>query len=196
MLLALPSAPAQASGGDTSCPSQVYLAGIEPPKDRPLDGYDITSAVTGGKSPRREMFYYRSYELMATRLGPWKAHFLTQTGYGQPRHSSPQRVARAALPLASGVEESPADGVSRLQAGISRNSTQNAEALMFHSLVAVRHASSPSPSRRRQRNEPASQRRKIRDSTNATRRPNQELPATGSALNSFTINAHVITPSA
>jgi hypothetical protein len=31
------------------------------------------------------MFYYRAYDLMAVRMGPWKAHFLTQTGYGQPQ---------------------------------------------------------------------------------------------------------------
>src|SRR5262249_2629142 len=53
------------------------------PKDRPLDGYDITPALAGGKSPRPEMFFYRSYDLMAARLGPWKAHFLTQAGYNQ-----------------------------------------------------------------------------------------------------------------
>jgi arylsulfatase A len=66
-------------------PTICSLAGIEVPKDRPLDGYDITPVLTGGKSPRHEMFYYRAYELMAARLGPWKAHFQTQTGYGQPQ---------------------------------------------------------------------------------------------------------------
>jgi arylsulfatase A len=67
-------------------------AGIKAPEDRTLDGYDITAALLGGMSPRREMFYYRAYELMAVRLGPWKAHFQTQTGYGQPmaeRHEPP-----------------------------------------------------------------------------------------------------------
>jgi arylsulfatase A len=51
----------------------------------PLDGYDITPALAGGKSPRSEMFYYRGYELMAVRSGPWKMHLQTQTGYGQPK---------------------------------------------------------------------------------------------------------------
>jgi arylsulfatase A len=64
-------------------PTFCSLAGAEPPKDRPLDGYDITSLLKGGKGPRQEMFYYREYELMAVRLGPWKAHFQTQAGYGQ-----------------------------------------------------------------------------------------------------------------
>jgi arylsulfatase A-like enzyme len=65
-------------------PTFCALAGVEAPKDRPLDGYDISAVLKGGKSPRNEMFFYRSYDLMAVRLGPWKAHFQTQTGYGQP----------------------------------------------------------------------------------------------------------------
>jgi arylsulfatase A-like enzyme len=66
-------------------PTFCALTGIEKPADRPLDGYDISPLLTGGKSPRREIFYYRAYELMAARLGPWKAHYQTQTGYGQPQ---------------------------------------------------------------------------------------------------------------
>ena len=66
-------------------PTICSLTGAAPPQDRPLDGYDIPAALTGGKSPRREMFCYRAYDLMAVRLGPWKAHFLIQTGYGQPK---------------------------------------------------------------------------------------------------------------
>jgi arylsulfatase A-like enzyme len=71
-------------------PTFCAQAGAKPPADRPLDGYDLTPALLGGKSPRREMFYYRGYELMACRLGPWKAHFKTQTGYGQPQPESHQ----------------------------------------------------------------------------------------------------------
>jgi arylsulfatase A-like enzyme len=66
-------------------PTLCAQAGVEAPKDRPLDGYDITAAFKGGNSPRNEMFYYRAYDLMAVRMGPWKAHFVTQTGYGQPQ---------------------------------------------------------------------------------------------------------------
>jgi arylsulfatase A-like enzyme len=69
-------------------PTACSLAGIEPPSDRPLDGYDITPVFSGQPSPRREMFYYRGYDLMAVRLGPWKAHLQTQTGYGQPQPES------------------------------------------------------------------------------------------------------------
>jgi arylsulfatase A len=66
-------------------PTLAAQAGAAAPSDRELDGYDITSALTGGKSPRQQMFYYRGFELMAVRIGPWKAHFQTQTGYGQPQ---------------------------------------------------------------------------------------------------------------
>ena len=65
-------------------PTACILADLDLPKDRPLDGYDLSHALAGGHGPRREMFYYRGFELMAARLGPWKAHFKTQPGYGQP----------------------------------------------------------------------------------------------------------------
>ena len=66
-------------------PTFCAQAGAELPTDRPLDGYDITPVLAGGISPRQEMFYYRGFELMAVRSGPWKAHFQTQPGYGQPK---------------------------------------------------------------------------------------------------------------
>lgn len=66
-------------------PTACSLAGIEPPSDRPLDGYDLRPVFAGKPGPRREMFYYRGQELMAVRLGPWKAHFKSQTGYGMPQ---------------------------------------------------------------------------------------------------------------
>ena len=66
-------------------PTFAAQAGADLPADRPLDGYDLSPLLFGGKSPRTEMFYYRGYELMAVRSGPWKAHLQTQTGYGQPK---------------------------------------------------------------------------------------------------------------
>jgi arylsulfatase A-like enzyme len=71
-------------------PTFCAQAGASVPQDRPLDGYDISPALAGGKSPRNEMFYYRAFDLMAVRMGPWKAHF-TQTGYGQPQPESTTR---------------------------------------------------------------------------------------------------------
>ncbi len=54
------------------------------PDDRVLDSYDLGPVLLGkGESPRKSMLYYRGRKLMAARLGPWKAHFMTQAGYRQ-----------------------------------------------------------------------------------------------------------------
>ncbi|HEX3725810.1 MAG TPA: sulfatase [Pirellulales bacterium] len=60
------------------------LAEIPLPADRTFDSFDIRPLLLGsGPSPRPAFFYYRGTHLMAARMGPWKAHFLTQAGYGQ-----------------------------------------------------------------------------------------------------------------
>ncbi|MEW4569599.1 sulfatase [Tautonia sp. JC769] len=65
-------------------PTAVLLAGGEPPSDRILDGVDLRPALLDtGPSPRDSVFYYRGTELYAVRLGPYKAHFITQEPYGQ-----------------------------------------------------------------------------------------------------------------
>lgn len=93
-------------------PTIAKFAGAETPKDRDMDGGDIAhllldsdgpsliKAETSGRShaagakagstsivrPLREVFcYYRGTELFAARLGPWKAHFITQAAYGAPK---------------------------------------------------------------------------------------------------------------
>ena len=93
-------------------PTIAKFAGVEVPKDRELDGANIATLLTDPEGPKttggvnwtsmrarvttvtngttarpaREVFcYYRGTELFAARLGPWKAHFLTQTGYGVPK---------------------------------------------------------------------------------------------------------------
>lgn len=64
----------------TTC---IRLAGGQPPEDRTIDGVDLSPVLLGtGASPRDHMFYYRGTQLMAARLGPWKAHFFTQDAYG------------------------------------------------------------------------------------------------------------------
>ena len=56
------------------------------PTDRTLDSVDLRPVLLGtGDSPRKSLLYYRGRQLMAARLGPWKAHFQTQAGYGQPK---------------------------------------------------------------------------------------------------------------
>jgi arylsulfatase A-like enzyme len=60
-------------------------AGAKVPTDRAIDGLDITPLLTGaGTVPREACFYYRGTQLFAARMGQWKAHFLTQPGYGTP----------------------------------------------------------------------------------------------------------------
>lgn len=60
----------------------IKLAGGEVPTDRVVDGLDLRPALFGtGPSPRKTMFYYRGTELFAVRKGPYKAHFVTQSGY-------------------------------------------------------------------------------------------------------------------
>lgn len=70
-------------------PTCIKLAGGQVPTDRVIDGVDISPALLGpvrsrqnGPSPRRTMFFYRGTKLYALRHGPFKAHFITQPGYG------------------------------------------------------------------------------------------------------------------
>jgi arylsulfatase A len=64
-------------------PTCCKLAGVEPNKEIYLDGYDLSKMlIAGEKSPRKEMFFYRGSQLMAARLGAYKAHYFTQGGYG------------------------------------------------------------------------------------------------------------------
>lgn len=67
-------------------PTILALAGAPAPKDRVLDGADVSRVLFEGAAlPERAFFYYRGMELFACRLGNFKAHFRTQSGYGQPQ---------------------------------------------------------------------------------------------------------------
>ena len=60
------------------------LGGAEIPKDRIVDGLDLSATLFNEKaSPRKDMFYYRGTELYAVRSGDFKAHFITEGAYGQ-----------------------------------------------------------------------------------------------------------------
>jgi arylsulfatase A-like enzyme len=64
--------------------TSLKLAGAEIPKDRVIDGVDISPLLFGsGPSPRELFFYYRGPQLYAARKGPFKAHFITRPGYGK-----------------------------------------------------------------------------------------------------------------
>jgi arylsulfatase A len=59
------------------------LAGAAVPKDRVIDGVDITPVLLGtGPSPREVFFYYRGTQLYAVRKGLFKAHLITREAYG------------------------------------------------------------------------------------------------------------------
>ncbi len=60
------------------------MANVAIPKDRIIDGLDLSETLLKGKSsPRKSMFYYRGTELFAARLGDYKAHFISQGAYGE-----------------------------------------------------------------------------------------------------------------
>jgi arylsulfatase A-like enzyme len=65
-------------------PTLSALAGVSPPSDRVLDGYDLGPVLQGrhGRSPRQDVFYYRGPKLYALRHGAYKAHFFTRSEFG------------------------------------------------------------------------------------------------------------------
>jgi arylsulfatase A len=68
------------------------LAGASVPTDRATDGLDISPLLFGtGTVERDAFFFYRGATLYAARVGPWKAHFITRSGYGpdKPTTNSP-----------------------------------------------------------------------------------------------------------
>ena len=94
--------PGRLAGGqvqrDFACMMDLFttslkLAGGEAPRDRVIDGADIGPLLFGLASMKREepFFFYRGAQLYAARLGPWKANFITRTGYGpeKPQTNSP-----------------------------------------------------------------------------------------------------------
>jgi arylsulfatase A len=64
-------------------PTSCALAGLDVPSDRAIDGLDLGPALLGDSpSPRDIMFFYRGTRIFAVRKGPFKAHFITKSGYG------------------------------------------------------------------------------------------------------------------
>ena len=67
-------------------PTALSLAGASPPADVTLDGRDISPFLFEQKTlTAYPFFYYRGDQIFACRLADWKAHFRTQTGYGQAK---------------------------------------------------------------------------------------------------------------
>ena len=77
-------------------PTFCSLSGAKAPADRALDGYDLSGLLLGKaeKGPRNSVQYWREEKLYAIRVGPWKAHFITQGCYGigekKTVHATPQ----------------------------------------------------------------------------------------------------------
>ena len=60
------------------------LADAPIPEDRVIDGKDLAPAFRGDASPGHEVyFFYREMELTAVRMGPWKAHYITEWEYAE-----------------------------------------------------------------------------------------------------------------
>ncbi|MCB1226228.1 MAG: sulfatase [Verrucomicrobiales bacterium] len=102
------------------------IAGVPLPADRTIDGQDIRPLLTGGGSvPREGFFYYRGTDLFAARTGPWKAHWKTQTGYGQKAPDDHQPPLLFQLDVDPGESwsqsETHAAEVSAIDAAVARH---------------------------------------------------------------------------
>ncbi len=63
-------------------PTVAEIAGAEVPSDRVMDGLSLLPVLEDPEAGvREEMPFYRGEQLYAYRLGPWKAHFITQWAY-------------------------------------------------------------------------------------------------------------------
>lgn len=75
-------------------PTFIKLAGGEVPKDRIIDGVDMSPLLFGkGKGNRDMILYYRDVDVYAVRLRQYKAHFTTKSGYGKDpavKHEIPE----------------------------------------------------------------------------------------------------------
>ena len=69
--------------------TSISLAGVKPPQDRVIDGIDLTSILTNKEQAviDRPVFFYRGNEMMAVRVGAYKAHYWLWVQFGkQPLH--------------------------------------------------------------------------------------------------------------
>uniref|UniRef100_A0AAY4EJF6 N-acetylgalactosamine-6-sulfatase n=1 Tax=Denticeps clupeoides TaxID=299321 RepID=A0AAY4EJF6_9TELE len=57
--------------------TSLALAGLVAPDDRVIDGLDLRPALHQNPLPHRPIFYYRGNEMMAVRMGLYKAHYWT-----------------------------------------------------------------------------------------------------------------------
>jgi arylsulfatase A-like enzyme len=75
----------------------LLLGGVAIPKDRPIDGVDLSPVLFGtGAGLRTNQFYYYGDQLFAVRQGAFKAHFQTRSGYSKdaPAQHNPPLLFR------------------------------------------------------------------------------------------------------
>jgi uncharacterized sulfatase len=66
---------ADVAAGVDVLPTALALAGAPLPRDRAIDGVDLSGALLAGAAlPERPIFYYSDRELQALRVGRWKLH--------------------------------------------------------------------------------------------------------------------------
>ncbi len=64
-------------------PTFLAMAGEPPPRDRIIDGRDLSRRLRGEDDEAPDLFFfYRGTQVFAVRKGPFKAHFITRPGYG------------------------------------------------------------------------------------------------------------------
>ena len=86
-------------------PTIAAFTGAAPPKDRPVDGVDLSPAIfRGAPSPRDAFLFWRDHELYAVRKGPWKLHLITRGAYGR----GPERVVHE-VPALYNLEVDPGE---------------------------------------------------------------------------------------
>ncbi|XP_064833086.1 N-acetylgalactosamine-6-sulfatase isoform X1 [Oncorhynchus masou masou] len=57
--------------------TSLSVAGLSVPDDRHIDGLDLSPVLQNNTLINRPIFYYRGNEMMAVRVGPYKAHYWT-----------------------------------------------------------------------------------------------------------------------
>jgi arylsulfatase A-like enzyme len=92
-------------------PTLLGLGGAAVPKDRVVDGVDLSPVLFGGGHNQRDtMIYYRGDELFAIRKGAFKAHFQTAPGYAAP--GAPLVFEKHNPPLLFNLEQDPGEKIN------------------------------------------------------------------------------------
>ncbi|MFT4604138.1 MAG: arylsulfatase A [Rhodothermales bacterium] len=125
-------APGQVSAAVTSTmdilPTALELAGAAAPTDRIVDGRSLVPILQGevDAEVRETYFYYRGATLYAARMGPWKAHYITEWAY-----TGDNRRTEHDPPLLFHLEHDPSE-----QYDVSK---ENAEVLKAIDAVVQQH---------------------------------------------------------